>query len=151
MTKEELKNHIAVILPAATFDETGDWLTVSIEANDWLPLALQLRYNEALDFDFLFCLTAVDWKTHLSVVCHLRSIKLEHIVVVKSKCDRAKPDIESVTQIWKTAELNEREAYDLMGINFLNHPDLRRLFLNDEWTGYPLRKDYEDPVNMIKL
>jgi len=151
VTKEELKNHIAVILPAATFDETGDWLTVSIEANDWLPLALQLRYNEALDFDFLFCLTAVDWKTHLSVVCHLRSIKLEHIVVVKSKCDRAKPDIESVTQIWKTAELNEREAYDLMGINFLNHPDLRRLFLNDEWTGYPLRKDYEDPVNMIKL
>ena len=151
VTKEELKNHIATVLPTAILDETGEWLNISIEAIDWLPLATELRDNHFLDFDFLFCLTAVDWKTHLSVVYHLRSIKLEHIVVVKAKCDRAKPDIESVVKIWKTAELNECEAYDLMGINFLNHPDLRRLFLNDEWTGYPLRKDYEDPVNMIKL
>ena len=151
MTKEELKNRIAEIIPAATFDETGEWLNVIIDAIDWLPLAWQLRANEQLDFEFLFSVTAVDWKTHINMVYHLRSLKHGHIVVVKAKCDRAKPEIESVCKIWKTAELNEREAYDLMGVRFMSHPDLRRLFLTDDWEGFPLRKDYVDEVNMIKL
>ena len=85
------------------------------------------------------------------MVYHLRSLKHGHIIVVKAKCDRAKPEIESVCKIWKTAELNEREAYDLMGVVFLKHPDLRRLFLTDDWEGWPLRKDYVDEVNIIKL
>ncbi len=151
MTKEELKAKITEITPTATYDETGEWLNVLIDAKEWFPLAWQLRANHGLTFDYLFSLTAVDWKTHLSVVYHLRSFKHDHIVVVKAKVDRAKPDIESVSKIWRTAELNEREAYDLMGVKFTNHPDLRRLFLNDEWTGYPLRKDYVDEVNIIKL
>lgn len=151
MTKEELKNRIAEIIPAATFDETGEWLNVIIDAIDWLPLAWQLRANEQLDFEFLFSVTAVDWKTHINMVYHLRSLKHGHIVVVKAKCDRAKPEIESVCKIWKTAELNEREAYDLMGVRFMSHPDLRRLFLTDDWEGFPLRKDYVDEVNLIKL
>lgn len=151
MTKEELKTKLTEIIPTAVFDEAGEWLNVSIEANDWLPLAQQLRNNDELDFDFLFSVTGVDWKTHLTVVYHLRSIKHGHIVVVKAKCDRANAEIESVCSIWKTAELNEREAYDLMGVKFLSHPDLRRLFLTDDWEGWPLRKDYVDEVNMIKL
>jgi NADH-quinone oxidoreductase subunit C len=151
MTKEELKTKILEIIPAATFDETGEWLNVMIEANDWLLLAQQLRNNSELDFDFLFSVTGVDWKTHFSIVYHLRSLQHGHIVVVKAKCDRANPEIESVCQIWQTAELNEREVFDLFGIKFLHHPDLRRLFLTDEWEGYPLRKDYVDEVNMIKL
>jgi NADH-quinone oxidoreductase subunit C len=151
MTKEELKTKILEIIPAATFDETGEWLNALVEANDWLPLAKQLRHNSELDFDFLFSVTGVDWKTHFSVVYHLRSLQHGHIVVVKAKVDRANPEIETVCQIWKTAELNEREVFDLFGIKFLHHPDLRRLFLTDEWEGYPLRKDYVDEVNMIKL
>jgi NADH:ubiquinone oxidoreductase subunit C len=70
---------------------------------------------------------------------------------VKVKIDRSVPEIETVSDIWRTAEFHEREVYDLFGVNFIHHPDLRRLFLTDEWKGWPLRKDYEDPVNMIKL
>jgi NADH:ubiquinone oxidoreductase subunit C len=65
--------------------------------------------------------------------------------------DRDKPEIETVSFIWKTAEFHEREVAELFGVNFLHHPDPRKLILPDEWTGFPLRKDYEDPVNMIKL
>jgi NADH-quinone oxidoreductase subunit C len=151
MTKEELKTKFLEIVPAATFDETGEWLNVLVEAKDWLPLAKQLRNTSELDFDFLFSVTGVDWKSHFSVIYHLRSLQHGHIVVVKAKVDRANPEIETVCQIWKTAELNEREVFDLFGIRFLHHPDLRRLFLTDEWEGYPLRKDYVDEVNMIKL
>jgi NADH-quinone oxidoreductase subunit C len=152
VTKEELKAKLTELVPAATFDETGEWLAVLIDAKDWLPLANQLRNYFDLQFDFLFCVTAVDWKTHLSMVYHLRSTKLEHILVVKAKiADRNKAEIESVNRIWRTAEMHELEAYDLMGVKFLNHPGLRRLFLTDDWVGYPLRKDYVDEVNIIKL
>ncbi|MFM9056718.1 MAG: NADH-quinone oxidoreductase subunit C, partial [Bacteroidota bacterium] len=94
---------------------------------------------------------AVDWKTHLSVVYHLSSTEHRHTLVLKVKLDRNEPIIASVSDLWRTAEFHEREAYDLMGILFTGHPDLRRLFLTPEYVGYPLRKDFEDPVNMIKL
>jgi NADH:ubiquinone oxidoreductase subunit C len=70
---------------------------------------------------------------------------------VKAKLDRDNPEIETVCKIWRTAEFHEREVYDLFGVKFLNHPDLRRLMMTDDWIGWPLRKDYDDPVNMIKL
>jgi NADH:ubiquinone oxidoreductase subunit C len=73
------------------------------------------------------------------------------MLTVKVKLDRSNPEIETVNQIWRTAELNEREVYDLFGVKFLHHPDLRRILLTDDWEGWPLRKDYEDPVNIIKL
>ena len=152
MNYEELKTKISEILPSATFDETGEWLNVLIDSADWLPLAWQLRAHHSFQFDYLFCVTAVDWKSHLGMVYHLRSAKLGHIIVVKAKiADRNNPEIETVSQIWRTAEFHEREAFDLMGIKFLHHPDLRRLLLTEDWEGYPLRKDYVDEVNMIKL
>ena len=152
MTKEELKAKLTELNPVATFEETGEWLTVLIDSKDWLPLAKQLRNYFDLQFDFLFCLTAVDWKTYLTSVYHLRSIKLGHVLVVKAKiADRNNAEIESVSKIWRTAEFHEREAFDLMGVKFLHHPDLRRLLLAEDWEGYPLRKDYVDEVNMIKL
>jgi len=152
MTKEELKTKITELLPTATFDETGEWLNVLISSTEWLPFAQQLRNDTTLQFDFLFCVTAVDWKTYLSMVYHLRSTTHEHIVVVKAKIEnRANAEIETVSHIWRTAEFHEMEAYDLMGIKFLHHPDMRRLFMTDDWVGWPLRKDYEDAINMIKL
>jgi NADH-quinone oxidoreductase subunit C len=104
-----------------------------------------------LAFDYMFCLTCVDWKTHLTMVYHLESTKHRHVVVIKSKLDRENPEIDTMSDIWRTAELLEREVYELFGVRFINHPDLRKLLLSDEWEGWPLRKDYEDPINMIKL
>src|ERR1700722_19001838 len=102
MTKEELKAKITELLPTATFDETGEWLNILIVTNDWLPLAEKLRNDAALQFDYLFCLTAVDWKTYLSTVYHLRSTALGHIVVIKAKIEnRQNAEIETVSHIWR--------------------------------------------------
>jgi NADH:ubiquinone oxidoreductase subunit C len=65
--------------------------------------------------------------------------------------DRANPEIETVCDIWRTAEFHEREVFEMFGVQFKNHPDLRRLILEDDFKGFPLRKDFEDPINMIKL
>ena len=111
-----------------------------------------LRNDANFSFDYMFCLTCVDWKTHLTMVYHLTSTRYRHSLVVKSKLDRTKPEIETVCNIWRTAEFHEREVYEMFGVNFLHHPDLRLLILPDGWEGKnPMRKDYDDPVNMIKL
>ncbi len=152
MTTEELKIIITGLLPVAVFEEGGEWINVSIEPGTWKPFAIQLRYTEKLDFDFLFCVTCIDWKTHLTMVYHLTSTNYRHNIVIKIKLDRTEPRIETVSDIWRTAEFNEREAYEMFGVQFINHPDLRLLILPDGWEGRnPMRKDFEDPVNMIKL
>jgi NADH-quinone oxidoreductase subunit C len=152
MTTEELKIKINELLPAAAFEEGGEWLNINVEPKDWLSFAQQLRNDESLFFDYLFCLTCIDWKTHLTMVYHLSSTKFRHNIVVKSRLDKIKPEIETVCKIWRTAEFHEREAYEMFGVYFLNHPDLRLLILPDGWEGKnPMLKDFEDPINMIKL
>lgn len=152
MTNEELKIKITELLPPATFEEGGEWINVNVEPQNWLSIAQQLRSDDALFFDYLFCLTCIDWKTHLTMVYHLSSTRYRQNMVVKAKLDRNKPEIETVSHIWRTAEFHEREVYEMFGVNFLNHPDLRLLILPDGWEGKnPLRKDFEDPINMIRL
>jgi NADH-quinone oxidoreductase subunit C len=151
MTNEELTIKLQEIFPAAVFEAGTAWLTLLVQGSEWKKTAKLLRSTDTLDFDYLFCLTGVDWKTHLSVVYHLTSTRYRHTIVIKSTLAKENPEIDTVADIWRTAEFHEREAYDLFGIRFLGHPDLRRLFMTDEWKGWPLRKDYEDPVNMIKL
>jgi NADH-quinone oxidoreductase subunit C len=152
MTNEALKTRITALLPGAVFEEGSEWLNVNLESGEWRGLATQLKTDTELNMDFLFCLTCVDWKTHLTMVYHLRSVRDGHAVVVKVKLDRTLPQIETVCDIWKTAELLEREVYEMFGVQFLNHPDLRLLILPDGWEGKnPMRKDFEDPINMIKL
>ena len=151
MTNEELKAKILELSPLTTFEDAAEWLTAAVDAVAWKELARQIRFATGLEFDFLFCVTCVDWKTHFTMVYHLRSTIHQHILVVKAKLDHINPEIHTVSDIWRTAEFHEREAYDLFGVKFIDHPDLRRLFMTDEWSGWPLRKDYEDPVNMIKL
>lgn len=151
MTRDKLKSKITELLPV-TFEEGGEWLNVNVESNNWLELAQLLRTDDSLHFDYLFCLTCIDWKTHLTMVYHLSSTRYRHNIVIKSKLDGNKPEIESVSFIWRTAEFHEREVYEMFGVNFLNHPDLRLLILPDGWEGKnPLRKGFEDPINMIKL
>ena len=152
MVTEELKTRITELLPAVTFEEGGEWLNIIVDPKDWLPFAGKLKNDEQLYFDFLFCLTCIDWKTHLTMVYHLTSTKFRHNIFVKAKLDINNPEIETVSLIWKTAEFHEREVYEMFGVNFLNHPDLRLLILPEGWEGKnPMRKDFEDPVNMIKL
>jgi len=152
MMIEELKAKITELLPAAGFEEGGEWLNINIEPKDWITFAQQLRNDTSLHFDYLFCLTCIDWKTHLTMVYHLTSTQYRHNMVVKIKLDRDKPEVETVSHLWRTAEFHEREVYEMFGVNFLNHPDLRLLILPDGWEGKnPMRKDFEDPVNMIRL
>ena len=152
MSNEELKIRLSELLTTAVFEEGGEMLTLNLEPADWPAFARQLRIEDNLFFDYLFCLTCVDWKTHLTMVYHLSSTKFRHNIVVKAKLDSSKPEIKTVTDIWKTADFLEREVYEMFGVNFIGHPDLRLLILPDGWEGKnPMRKDFEDPVNMIRL
>jgi NADH-quinone oxidoreductase subunit C len=152
MNNEELKIKLTQLFSTATFDEGGEWININIDPVYWLPAATELKDDPTLALDYLFCLTCIDWKTHLTMVYHLSSTKFRHNIVVRCKLDRNNPEIESVAHLWRTAEFHEREVYELFGVKFLHHPDLRLLILPDGWEGKnPLRKDFEDPVNMIKL
>ena len=107
-----------------------------------------LAEDEALAFDSLMCLSGVDLNakdTDLAVVYHLYSMNHRHKVVLKTLVPKEDPHLPTVEHIWKTAQWHEREAYDLYGIIFENHSDLRRILLPDDWEGYPLRKDYQEP------
>jgi len=151
MTNEELKIKLTELIPSVVFEEGAEWITAFVDASNWKTIAQQLRSNEDFKFDYLFCLTCIDWKTHLTMVYHLTSTIYRHSLIIKAKLDRNDPEIETVSDTWRTAEFHEREAYDLFGVKFLHHPDLRRLLLTDDFNGFPLRKDFEDPINMIKL
>jgi NADH:ubiquinone oxidoreductase subunit C len=122
---------------------------VTVPPSGLYQLAGLLREKEELKFDFLFCITGVDYGTELGVIYHLRSTVYDHVVVVKTRTsDRQNPVIDSVADIWQTADFHEREVFDLLGVKFSNHPDLRRLFLDNSW-GFPLRKDYVDDINIV--
>ncbi|MFY8045253.1 MAG: NADH-quinone oxidoreductase subunit C [Chitinophagaceae bacterium] len=151
MEREELQQYLGG-LGSMTFEEGGEWINLFVEPADFRSLMEQLRRDEQLEFDYLFCLTCVDFKTHLTMVYHLSSTHYRYNIVVKSKLEREQPEIETVCDIWRTAAFHEREVYELFGVKFLNHPDLRLLILPEGWEGKnPLRKDFEDEVNMIKL
>jgi len=152
MTNEIVQQKITELSPTVAFEEGGQWLTLLVESANWHLLATQLRQQEDLCFDYLFCLTCIDWKSHLTMVYHLDSTNYRHNIVVKVKLDKTNPAIETVSDIWKTANFHEREVYEMFGVNFLHHPDLRLLILPDGWEGKkPMLKDFEDPINMIKL
>ena len=151
MEREALQAQITAINANVTFEEGGEMLNAFVDPKECRDLLQTLHNMDDLAFDYMFCLTCVDWKTHLTMVYHLESTKHRHVVVIKSKLDRENPEIDTMSDIWRTAELLEREVYELFGVRFINHPDLRKLLLSDEWDGWPLRKDYEDPINMIKL
>ena len=131
-------------------EEASQFLNISVPPNHLHSLMLQLKNNLETSFDFLFCLSGVDWEPELGVVYHLESTTYRHSIVVKVKTeDRENPTFDSVYDIWATAEFHEREVFDFFGIKFTNHPNLKRLFLTEEWDGFPLRKDYVDEINMV--
>jgi len=151
MDTEALKQQILTWEPGVEIpEEEGQFLNVIIEPSQLMNLAEKLRNDSSTAFDFMFCLTCVDYPEHLMMVYHLRSMTHRHEMVLKVKIeDKENPAVDTLCHIWRTAEYHEREVFDLFGVKFNNHPDLRRILLDDDWQGYPLRKDYVDPVNMI--
>ena len=113
----------------------------------WRSVAETLRRDADLQFDWLACITAIDYiaDDELAAVYDLQSMTYENRFAVKVIVDRKAPIIPTVVDLWPAADWHEREAYDLMGIVFQGHPDLRRILLPEDWDGHPLRKDYESP------
>ena len=144
-----LKDKITAWEPQAVWSEAGDGMW-TVPAEKFHDLAARLR---AEGFDFLRSLTGMDWgEEGFGAVYHLEaSATGENVVLRTLTPSREKCGLPSVCDLWKAAELNEREVFDYFGIGFLNHPDMRRLFLRDDWVGYPLRKDYDPALNPLRM
>jgi NADH-quinone oxidoreductase subunit C len=137
-----------------------------VEPADLIVVCRFLKEELRLSFEFLNCISGVDYlepdpkkapkagfDPHLEVVYHFSSFTLRHRIVLKIQLPRWKdnkpgelPEVPSVTALWATADWHEREVYDLSGVWFTGHPDLRRILLSEDWVGHPLRKDYEFPL-----
>ena len=161
---DRLKKRFGDKITGANMEALDPWIEVSPDG--LVEVATYLRDQPDLKFDYLNCITGVDyfepdakkaakvsWKPHLEVVYHLWSIKHRVSLVLKVMLPRWKDDIEgqlpevpTVSEVWRTADWHEREVYDLSGVRFVDHPNLRRILCPEDWVGYPLRKDYEMPL-----
>jgi len=149
---EELKSHPALarllawnppVVQAVKFDR--EELTVWIEKGSIREACAILRDHPECPFNYLCDITAVDWypsEPRFEVVYHLLSIPKKERVRLKAKLDGSSPAIESVTSVWPSANFYEREVFDLFGVRFTGHPNLKRIMMPDNWEGHPLRKDY---------
>lgn len=159
-----LQTQFREAVPDAGVSGTDEWIVLSPAT--LLPVCRFLRDEPRLDFQMLNSITGVDychtdpkkaaqaaWPPHLEVVYHLSSLTHRHTLVLKVSTPRWQddrpdrlPEVPSVSSIWKTALWHEREVYDLIGVWFSGHPDLRRILCPEDWVGHPLRKDYEMPL-----
>ena len=156
MTPEEIYRHTLEKIPAETLGELAadaaqPWVTVAPE--QLIEVLTVLRDDPALDFDCLDCLTATDFLDdgQIEMVYHLWSYTHEHLFVVKVRVGRDDPAVPSVSELWPAAEWYEREEYDMFGVRFTGHPNLTRLFLPDEWEGYPMRLDWKEKETALGI
>lgn len=152
MDNGQLIEEISKINPEITSKEFSDKVLASCPLPYLLSLMKTLKEDPNLNFDFLLSHTVVDRpeKGIFELVYQLYSTKQNHTLMVISHVERQNPVVPSLSQLWQTAEGQEREVYDLFGVLYDNHPDLRRLFLEDDWVGFPMRKDYQDDF-MLEL
>ena len=137
----EIARRIEQAFSGAVIEATPEGAVLTTDV--LVDVCTYLRDDPDLDFRYLVSLTAVDRFDHFEVVYHLQSIHANRLAVLKVKTyDRENPEVPSVVSVWWGANLQEREAYDLMGIRFAGHPDLRRVFLWEGFAGHPLRKDW---------
>jgi NADH-quinone oxidoreductase subunit C len=137
------------VLEFATFGEdeappAGD-LAIMVEPDKLPGILTALKEDGDLLFDQLSLISGVDCEDRFECVYHLISTVLKHAVVLKLVLDRDEPAVPTASTVYPTAEWHERETYDLVGIRFEGHPDLRRIYLPEEWEGHPLRRDYQYP------
>ena len=147
MEKDQLIAVVTAKFPECKADTAVSNLpTLIVPVDKFRALMEWLRSDAAMDFDFPMSQTAVDWPERkvITSVYHLYSMKQNHKLVVKCELDREKPSIATVCDLWRGCEWFERETYDMFGVNFEKHPDLRRIMMTDDWVGHPLRKDYRD-------
>jgi NADH-quinone oxidoreductase subunit C len=121
---------------------TVDFPTLTIRREQLLPLCEFVK--NALNYRHPSCASGVDRKEHMEVVYHVYSLEERRFLGLKVKVPNEDPRIDSMTAVWKGMDWQEREIYDLLGIVFEGHPDLRRILLPDDWEGYPLRKSYTE-------
>lgn len=148
MTPREIANLIETHLPgSAQFPDDALHPRLETSAEHWRALAELLHQDDSLAFDWLSCITGLDYvaENQLAACYELRSTTHEHRLAVKVRVSRDEPILPTVCDLWPAADWHEREIYDLLGITFTNHPDMRRILLPDDWQGHPLRKDYEFP------
>ncbi len=145
-----LEQFLSIISPlcetAPVADESCTPKAIKISQGDLLAVMDALYKSPATYFDMLSCVTGLDNGVDtgtMEVVYNLYSIPFNHHLMIKVVVPREKPEVESVSMIWKTANWQEREIFDMYGINFKNHPDLRRILMPADWEGHPLRKDYK--------
>ncbi len=145
-TIELLQQHHAQSIVSAVAD--GSYPHAVVKPEGLPTVAAFLKTQPRLRFDLLRCISAIDWpaKNSIELAYDLISTPLGHAFAVKVVVDRADPRVESLSAVWPAAEWHEREAFDLMGVVFLHHPDLRRILMPEDWPGHPLRKDYQDIV-----
>lgn len=138
---EEIAHRIQQKYPDAVVDARPEW--AEIESSRLIEVCTFLRDEPELEFGFLSSLTGVDRLEHMEVVYHLLSISRNQATALKTRAaDHDNPELPSLVSVWRGAHLQEREAFDLLGIRFQGHPDLRRIFLWEGFPGYPLRKDW---------
>lgn len=141
LPSSEIASKIGEHLPDAVtdFDESAVFVT----GEAVFEVARFLKQDPELGFDYLTSISAVDYPDLFEVVYHLTSIKNNHSIVLKTRCyNRENPELPSVVGLWHGADLQEREVFDLMGIAFSGHPNLKRIFLWEGFKGHPLRKDF---------
>jgi NADH/F420H2 dehydrogenase subunit C len=147
MEREALLQAIAARFPEVLAGEATTQLPeVKAPHAKFRELMQWLHDDAGLQFDYPMSMTGVDWPEEKKITCvyHLYSVKHGHKLVVKVDADREKPVVPTVSDLWRGCEWFEREVYDLLGVVFEDHPDLRRIMLTDDWVGFPLRKDYKD-------
>ena len=145
MTREELTALVATLVPDMKPGTNKQYPEVIVTAEQIHDLAIALKNIPEAKMDYLFCETAVDRKDGFHMIYHLSSSLLHHVLMIRVVLtDKVNPIVQSLSDVWRAAEFYEREIFDLFGIKFENHPNLKRIFLDDDWVGYPLRKDYKD-------
>ncbi|MFB0559535.1 MAG: NADH-quinone oxidoreductase subunit C [Dehalococcoidales bacterium] len=141
LSGKEIATRLEGKFPGSIVESGQNSLVVKSES--LLEVATFLKATPDLDFDYLTGITAVDYYDYFEVVYLLTSMKHNHSLVMKTRCYRRdKPTVPSVVSLWRGADFQEREIYDLMGITFDGHPNLKRIFLWEGFQGHPLRKDY---------
>jgi len=141
---DNLKAKFADSIVEAKLDAPQPW--IKLAANKTLEIARFLHDEPGFEFNYLSCLSGVDYNDgNLGVVYHLDSMSQKHKIVLKAVCTKQRPHVQSVSSVWGTANWHEREAYDMFGIVFDGHPDLRRILCGDDYPGHPLRKDFKVP------
>jgi len=148
MTTAEMFLFLSDALPDAglEFDETRALPTVTVPAGQLSTMAMLLRDHPDMAFDCLMCLSGAERDGGLEAIYHLYSMPNDHKIILRVKVSKEDPVVPSVTPIWEAANWHEREAFDMFGIRFDGHPDLRRILCPDDWEGHPLRKDYQPPL-----